>query len=95
MSASLLGEAALASFRKALCTLYGDRLDRVILFGSRARGKARPEPDYDAAVFLRDLPDRWAEIDRLAWLRVGMLDEAARFSMWYLMRRRPTRTGPR
>jgi hypothetical protein len=51
----------LRRFRKALDTMYGHRLDRVVLFGSRARGDARPDSDYDAAVFLRDMADRFAE----------------------------------
>lgn len=65
----------LKRFRAALDEIYGDRIDRVILFGSRARGDARENSDYDVAVFLRSLPDRWAELDRLAKLRVDFLDE--------------------
>ena len=33
-------------------------LDRLILFGSRARGDAREDSDYDIAVLIRDLADR-------------------------------------
>ena len=32
---------------------YGTRLERLILFGSRARGDAGPESDWDVAVVLR------------------------------------------
>jgi predicted nucleotidyltransferase len=32
--------------------------ERVILFGSRARGQARADSDYDVAVVVRDLSDR-------------------------------------
>lgn len=31
------------------------------------------------AVFLKSLPDRWAELDRLADLRVRLLDETGAF----------------
>ena len=44
----------LADLRRGLSSLYGDRLVKLILFGSRARGDARPDSDYDIAVFLRD-----------------------------------------
>ena len=33
----------------------GDRVRRVILFGSRARGDARPDSDYDLLVVMGDL----------------------------------------
>jgi predicted nucleotidyltransferase len=33
--------------------MYGDRIERVVLFGSRARGDAQENSDYDVAVFLR------------------------------------------
>ena len=46
--------------------IYGDRIERVVLFGSRARGDARADSDYDVAVFIRDMSDRWQEMDRLA-----------------------------
>lgn len=33
-------------------------VERLILFGSRARGQARPDSDYDIAVVVRELSDR-------------------------------------
>ena len=69
----------LKRFRTVLTELYGSRLERVVLFGSRARGEARRDSDYDVAVFLSALPDRWAELDRLADLRVRFLDETGAF----------------
>ncbi len=69
----------LIRFRAALAELYGARLERVVLFGSRARGEARPNSDYDVAVFLTELPDRWSELDKLADLRVRFLDETGAF----------------
>jgi uncharacterized protein len=56
----------LKRFKAALAEAYGDQVARAVLFGSRARGDARPDSDYDVAVFLRELPDRWREMDRLA-----------------------------
>ena len=66
MPATPPNDPVLARFRRALDEMYGKQLDRVVLFGSRARGDARPGSDYDVAVFLKSLPDRWAELDRLA-----------------------------
>lgn len=69
----------LVRVRQALGEMYGDQIERIVLFGSRARGEARPDSDYDVAVFLRSLPDRWAELDRLAALRVRLIDETGAF----------------
>jgi predicted nucleotidyltransferase len=39
---------------------YGDDLVSVVLFGSRARGQARPESDLDLLAVIRGLPrNRW------------------------------------
>lgn len=40
--------------KQALTELYGDRLDRVILYGSYARGDFHVESDVDYLVVLRD-----------------------------------------
>jgi predicted nucleotidyltransferase len=69
----------LKRFRAALEEIYGNRHVRVVLFGSRARGDARPDSDYDVAVFLTPLGDRWKELDRLADLRLRFLDETKAF----------------
>ena len=50
-------DAILKRFRSALNDLFGGRIERVILFGSRTRGKERADSDYDVAIFLRDLPE--------------------------------------
>jgi predicted nucleotidyltransferase len=79
MNPSLETDSALIRFRQALDRMYGDRLERVLLFGSRARGDAHADSDYDVAVFLKSLPDRWRELDRLARLRVEIIDETGAF----------------
>jgi predicted nucleotidyltransferase len=68
-------DPVLLRYRRALDALYADRIERVVLFGSRARGDARPESDYDVAVFLIGLGDRWSEFDRLADLETEILVE--------------------
>jgi uncharacterized protein len=68
-------DPVLIRFRAALDALYGERIERVVLFGSRARGDARADSDYDVAVFLKDLTDRWPELDRLADLSTDIVDE--------------------
>lgn len=72
-------DPVLSRFRAALDEMYGDKLERVVLFGSRARGDANAHSDYDVAVFLKDLPDRWKELHRLADLRVDFIDDTGVF----------------
>ena len=72
-------DPVLKQFRAALDEMYGPRLARVVLFGSRAQGDQRPDSDYDVAVFLKEISGRWAELDRLAGLRVKFIDETGAF----------------
>jgi uncharacterized protein (UPF0332 family)/predicted nucleotidyltransferase len=68
-------DPVLRRFCAALGEIYGGRIERVLLYGSRARGTAHGESDYDVAVFLRDLTDQRAEARRLADLESSLLDE--------------------
>jgi predicted nucleotidyltransferase len=34
--------------------MHGERIERVVLFGSRARCDVKPDSDYDIAVFIKD-----------------------------------------
>jgi predicted nucleotidyltransferase len=79
MDTAVAIDPVLQRFRAALVALYGPVLDRVVLFGSRARGDAGPESDYDLAVFLKQMDNRLAEAYRLADLRVRFIDDTGAF----------------
>src|ERR1019366_9056556 len=69
----------LQRFRAAVTEIYGDRVERVVLYGSRARGDAQPDSDYDVAVFLRGMTDRIVELYRLADLSTAILEDGGAF----------------
>jgi predicted nucleotidyltransferase len=50
----------LRAFQAEIHARFPGKISRVILFGSRARGDARRDSDYDVAVFVRDLENRRA-----------------------------------
>ena len=50
-------DPVMRKFRAALDDAYGDRIERVVLFGSRARGDACPDSDWDVAVFLKGMEE--------------------------------------
>jgi predicted nucleotidyltransferase len=72
-------DPVLKQYRAALQEMFGARLARVMLFGSRARGDQREDSDYDVAVFLNEMPNRWAEMDKLADLRVRFMEDEGSF----------------
>jgi predicted nucleotidyltransferase len=73
MNDRISGDPVLSRFRAALAETYGGRLERAVLFGSRARGDARPDSDYDVALFIHE-PGRWLdEVIRLAELTTDIL----------------------
>jgi len=72
-------DPVLDRIRSELRRLYGHRIERIVLFGSRARGDAHEESDYDVAVFLKKMTDRWTELDRLAELCTDILAETGAF----------------
>ena len=53
---------------------YGDRLVRVVLYGSQARGEARPDSDVDVLVILRGPIALYDETKRLVLLALDLYD---------------------
>ena len=62
-------QQVLSDLRRGLQALYGDRLVKLILFGSRARGDARADSDYDVMVVLRGPMDPYKEIERASYVK--------------------------
>jgi uncharacterized protein len=50
----MIDDPIIQRFRRVLEDVDGGRLSRIVLFGSRARGEAQTDSDYDVAVFLED-----------------------------------------
>jgi predicted nucleotidyltransferase len=68
-----IDDLALGRFRAAVDELYGDRIERIVLFGSRARGDQRRDSDYDVAVFINDPGSFCEENHRLAVVTTDIL----------------------
>jgi predicted nucleotidyltransferase len=79
MSVSVAADPVLIRFRRVLDEIYRDQIERVVLYGSRARGDAHVESDYDVAIFLHGFHDRWQEMDRLVPVVTDILYEDGAF----------------
>ncbi len=75
MTTTLADDPVLARFRKALDEMYGNQIERVVLFGSRARGDARPDSDYDVAVFLTVPGELWDDLGNLSHITTAILND--------------------
>ena len=64
--------AAVLEAKARLEALYGDRLVRVVLYGSHARGDARPDSDVDLLVVLHEPYDAYPEGKRISALRLQL-----------------------
>lgn len=68
MSDTALDDPVLRRLKAELEALYGPRLKRALLYGSRARGDHQPDSDYDILVVLGGPIDYWTELKRLSGL---------------------------
>lgn len=66
----------LKELKESLGTFLGDRLLRMVLFGSRARGDYSDESDIDVAIIIRDLTPE---------LKHQVLDRVADIELKHLM----------
>ena len=59
----------LEELRAGLEKLYGHQLERLIVYGSYARGEERPlDSDLDVVAIITDMQDRWEEVKRTSHL---------------------------
>jgi predicted nucleotidyltransferase len=63
---ALAAHPVVVRVKAALASNYGEKLKQVILFGSRARGDAGPESDWDFLALVEGAGDMWDEQARLA-----------------------------
>lgn len=73
MSDNPAEDPILTRFRATLAEIYGDRPERVVLYGSRARSDHRPASGYDIAVFVKDPGSLGEAIRRLASITSDIL----------------------
>lgn len=94
MAAGVTLDPILVRFREAVAALDGPALDRIVLFGSRARVEAGAHADYDVAVCLKDVDPGMTAWYRLADLRTRLLEIGGPFfeaiSFWSSDHDRPS-----
>lgn len=65
---------AVRDFAVRVRLAYGDRVAGLYVYGSRARGDAKPDSDIDVAIVLNDRPLRfWRELERTGSLAFDYL----------------------
>jgi len=65
-------KSILAELRRGFEEIYGDRLVKLVLFGSHARGDAREDSDIDVIVVLKGEVDDWEEGRRHSEFRAAL-----------------------
>jgi predicted nucleotidyltransferase len=58
-------KSALTEVKKILKDLYKEKLKKIILYGSYARGEQNKDSDIDLAIILKDNISPFKEIDRI------------------------------
>ena len=58
-------QSILSKVKHSLIKIYGEKLDRIILYGSQARGDALPDSDIDILVVLKEPFKLFQENDRI------------------------------
>ena len=58
----------LAELRHYLEALYGERLVQVVLYGSQARGDARPDSDIDVLIVLKEPFNNSYETEQISFI---------------------------
>jgi len=65
---------AIMEFENRVRSWYGDRLDKIILYGSYARGDYNDDSDIDLLIVLNDNTiSRLQEIENLSYLKYDMM----------------------
>jgi uncharacterized protein len=71
-----VAENIVSQFKSIIEQLYGERLSKVILFGSYARGEEKETSDIDFLIVLKDKNiSAFSEIEKINSLTYGMMLE--------------------
>lgn len=73
----------ISSIKKILDELYGERLVKMILYGSFARDEATDDSDIDIAVVLKGCVDQFQEIRRINELTYPLVMETGELISFY------------
>jgi len=65
-------QTILTQLRSQFEHLYGDRLTKMVLYGSQARGDAHPDSDIDVLVVLKGQVNPGEEIKRTSYIRADL-----------------------
>ena len=71
-------KSILAELRRGYEQIYGDRMVKLVLFGSQARGEAREDSDIDVLVVLKGPVEPAKERDRIGEFRAALCLEHER-----------------